>query len=136
MRNPRVRGQDGFVREVLWIALTVAVIAIVFLDGLALFNANRSASDDAQTAANEARNEYAETMSVAQARKAAEAYLTTSEEKMTAFKVGKQDGMTEFTVGVKGHADTYGFVYLKYVPGLDDWVQRVSNPSSTQTSEQ
>ena len=36
-RSSRLRRQDGFIREILWVALIIAIIAVVILDGMAIF---------------------------------------------------------------------------------------------------
>ncbi len=40
-----------------------------------------------------------------------------------------------FTVTVNRHAETYVFKYLGYLPGLEDWVEDVQDPTITRTTE-
>jgi Flp pilus assembly protein TadG len=135
MRTHRLGDQDGFVREILWITLVLAVVAVVLLDGISLLNASRSARDDAMQAAREARTEYAQSLSVAEAKRAADSYLRSADVRLTAFAADPHnDGTADFTVTVRSHADTYAFLYLRHVPGLEDWVKRMSDPSSTQST--
>ena len=134
MLRTRLHGQDGFIREVLWLFLTIAIIAVVVLDGLALFTANQSVRDDATTAAEEARNEYSQSLDLAAAEKAARDYLTKSDMRLLAFSAGAGlSGDQVFTVTAKAHADTYVFKYLKYV-GLKKWVKDTTEPSATRSS--
>ena len=84
-QRSRLRNQDGFIREVIWIAVILGVIAVVILDGMAIFGAYQSA-DDATSAAAEARTEYAQTLSVPAAKLAAEQYLDKSGIEMVGFK--------------------------------------------------
>ena len=51
LRNSRLRSQDGFIREILWVALVIAIIAVVLLDGMSIFTAHQSARDDSSAAA-------------------------------------------------------------------------------------
>jgi len=127
--------QDGFAREVLQLALIVAVVAFVFLDALALFNAHRTVEDSAAAAALEARNVYYETQDVAGAKRAAQASLKQNGKEFVGLDTSRSlDGTLVFSVSAKGHADTYAFKYLGYV-GLKDWVERVTDPTSTQSSK-
>ena len=124
----------GFMREVIWLGVVVAIIALVLLDGIALFGAHQSVGDSADAAALEARNTYYETQNVAQAELAAQAYLEKSDKELTEFKTSRSlEGALVFNVSATGHAETYAFKYLSYV-GLDDWVDRMVNPATTRSS--
>ncbi len=61
MSSARLRRQDGFIREILWLVVILAVLAVVVLDGLSLFSVNQSVKGDAERAAEEAHTEYAQT---------------------------------------------------------------------------
>jgi Tfp pilus assembly protein PilV len=136
MRTARRSGQDGFIREVVWLAVIVAVIAVVLLDAMALFNAHQSSHDDAAAAVKEAQTEYAQSVNVAQAKLAAQQYLDKSGVKLVTFKAtGVVDGSMGFAVTASTHAKTYAFKYLRYVPGCKDWVKRMANPVSTESSD-
>ena len=135
MNNARLRRQDGLIREAIWLFLIIAIIAVVLLDGLALFHANQSVRDAATAAANEARNAYSQSPTLASAKVAAQDYLASNGDtfvKMTTSQAA--DGTLTFTVTAKTHADTYAFKYLRYV-GLKKWVQHTSNPSVTRSSD-
>lgn len=130
----RLSNQDGFIREVVWIVVVLAVIGIVVLDGMAVFSAYQSA-DDARTAAREARTEYAQTLSVPSAKIAAQQYLARSGLEMVDFKARRTEaGTVTFTVTAKATADTYAFHYLGKIPQLRDWVDRTVNPTRTGTA--
>lgn len=129
-----LRRQDGFIRQVFWLGLIVAVAAIVFLDGMALFNARQSVHRSAAKAAIEARDIYTETQDVARAELAAQAYLAKNNKELTAFRMSHSlDGTPVFNVSAKGHAETYAFKYLRKL-GLKDWVNRMMNPTTTEAS--
>lgn len=130
----RARHQDGFIREVLWLALVVVIVAVIVLDAMSLVNARRSVEDSAATAAREARNYYYQTQDVASAEDAAKSYLQKNSKDFVAFETSRSlDGSLVFNVSASGHAETYVFKYLGYV-GLRDWVDKGVHPSTTQSS--
>jgi hypothetical protein len=134
-QRSRLRSQDGFIREVIWIAVILTIIAVVILDGMAIFGAYQSA-DDATSAAEEARTEYAQTLNVPAAKLAAEQYLDKSGIEMVDFKaVQTESGTVKFTVTAKASADTYAFSYLGKIPPLTDWVERTTHPTRTGSAE-
>ncbi len=129
-----LRRQDGFVRGAIWLGLTVGVIALVLLDGMALFSTRQSTEESATTAAQEARNVYFQTQDLGSAQLAAEAYLSKNHKTLAEFATERDlGGALVFEVTAKGHADTYAFKYLGYV-GLKDWVSRATNPTVTESA--
>jgi hypothetical protein len=135
MRSARLRRQDGFIREILWLALCLTILAVIVLDGLAIFNANQSVKGDAQRAATDARTEYAQTLDPVSAKLAAQQYLIKANKTLVTFSSAPgPDGGTVITVKAKAHANTYAFKFLRYV-GLKKWVDQMTNPSATATSE-
>jgi Flp pilus assembly protein TadG len=125
----RSHGEDGFIREVVWIAVILLVIAVVVLDGMAIFNAYQSAGDSAQAAATAALTEYVQSENVSAAKLAAQQRLATSGLQMVGFAVGQDAaGSTLITVTAKDHANTYAFHYLSVIPQLKKWVARVTEP--------
>jgi hypothetical protein len=135
VRQARLRRQDGLIREAIWLFVILAIIAVVLLDGLALFHANQSVRNAATAAANEARNAYSQSPDLPAAKLAAENYLVKAGDTFVAIKTSTgMDGNLTFEVTAKAHTDTYAFKYLRYV-GLKKWVQKMSNPSVTRTSD-
>ena len=135
MRRTRWREQDGFLREIVWFGLIIGIIAVIVLDGLALFTANQSVKDDALRAARAAAQEYAQTLDTKGAELAAQQALIRENERLTGFEVTtRADGATVFAVTATAHADTYVFDLLRYV-GLKKWVNQVTNPSATRSSD-
>ncbi|MCX6364450.1 MAG: hypothetical protein NTW58_09850 [Actinobacteria bacterium] len=135
MYSARLRRQDGFIREILWLAVGLAIFAVVVLDGLAIFTASQSVEGDAATAAAEAHTEYVQTTDLAAAKLAAQQYLIKSNKKLVAFSSATGlDGTTVITVKAKAHADTHVFQFLRYV-GLKKWVNQTTNPTGTGTSD-
>jgi hypothetical protein len=131
----RLRRQDGFIREVFWLAVCLAILAVVVLDGLAIFNAQQSVKTDAATAAEDAQTEYAQTLDLTAAKLAAQQYLIKANKTLIAFSAATGlDGATVITVKAKAHADTYVFKFLRYV-GLKKWVNQMTNPTGTGTAE-
>jgi hypothetical protein len=135
VRYARLRRQDGLIREAIWLFVIIAIVAVVALDALALFHANQSVRSAATAAANEARNAYSQSPTLAAAKLAAQNYLDKAGITFVALTTTRQtDGTITFNVSAKTHADTYAFKYLRYV-GLKKWVQQTSNPSVTRSSD-
>jgi Flp pilus assembly protein TadG len=135
-QRARLRSQDGFIREAIWIVVILTVIAVVILDGMAVFNAYQSAGDSATNAAEAARTDYAQTTDVATAKLAADEYLAKKGLEMTGFKaVQTTAGTVQFTVTARATADTYAFHYLASIPPLKDWVERTLHPTRTGNAE-
>jgi hypothetical protein len=102
---------------------------------MAIFRAYQSA-DDATSAADEARTEYAQSLNVGAAQQAAEEYLTKSDIEMVDFKAAQtESGTVRFTVTARATADTYAFRYLAVIPPFDDWVERTTHPTRTGSVE-
>jgi hypothetical protein len=136
MQTPRRRRQEGLIREALYIFLAVAIVMAVLLDGVALFTTQQDARDDASDAGLEAKSAYVETGSVDRAREAAAAHAESKDADLVRFSVSTSAGNPNpsFTVTVQHHTDTYLFKYLGYLPGLDDWVEDMQNPTITRTT--
>jgi hypothetical protein len=134
MRRSRWRGQDGFIREILWLVVIVVVIGVIVLDGISLFTSYQSVRDDAFRAARAAAIDFTQTSDQKSAELAAQQALLRSNEKLVKFSYTTAlDGSAVFTVTASAHADTYVFKYLRYV-GLKKWVNNMSNPSATRSS--
>jgi len=136
VRSSRFTRQDGFIREILWVCLVIAIIAVVLLDGMAIFSAHQSVHDETTTAANVARTEYAQSQSLGAAKQAAEEHIRHSGDVMVAFSSARgAEGTLVFTVEAKATAEPYACKYLKYIPGLKKWVERTTHPVATGTSD-
>lgn len=135
MGGRRLHAQDGFIREILWLALAIVIIGVLVLDGVSLFTANQSVVDNSGRAASEASTQYLQTQDVGAAKLAAQEFLIHSNEQLGGFSsTTAPSGDVVFTVTAKAHADTYVFKYLRYV-GLKKWVNRMSNPTHTGSSD-
>jgi Flp pilus assembly protein TadG len=135
-RSTRLRSQDGFIREIVWIVVILAIIAVVILDGMAIFNAYQSAGNGSADAAQAALTEYAQTTNVQAAELAAQAHASKKGIEIVKFSVGKTPEGS-FTVSVTGKtsAETYAFRYLGWIPPLKDWVERTTHPVRTNSAE-
>lgn len=132
----RLRNQDGFIREVTWVVVILAIIAIVILDSMAIFSAYQSAREDATTAAKEARTEYAQSVNMRAAKLAAEQYLAKSGLDLVEFSTERtEEDTTRFTVTARATANTYAFRYLGAIPQLKKWVNRMTSPVRTGSAE-
>jgi len=135
-RSARLRSQDGFIREVVWIAVILAIIAVVILDGMAIFNAYQAAGDGSAIAARAGLTEYAQTTNVQAAELAARERATRSGVEIAEFSVGKTpEGAITVTVTGETSADTYAFHYLGLIPPLKEWVERTTHPVRTNSAE-
>jgi hypothetical protein len=136
MERIRLGREDGFFREILWAALVLVIAAAAVLDGMAIFTAHQQARDEALKAARGARTVYVETGSVDAARLAAAESLRKAGLRLAGFSV-HQDlaGETRFTVTTAAEAETYLFRYLGLIPPLKDWVDDVTHPSATRSSD-
>ncbi len=137
MQIIRRRRQEGLIREALYIFLAVAIVMAVLLDGLAIFTAQQGARETATEAGREARATYVDTLSLEEARADAADLAASKDAELVAFTVTAATGTTPrtFTVTVRKSTDTYLFKYLRYLPGMDDWVHDVQNPVITRTTE-
>ena len=134
--SSRLRSQDGFIREVVWIVVILAIIAVVILDGMAIFNAYQSAGNTSSDAAQAALTEYAQSQNAAAAKLAAELHLAKNGLTMVGFEISKAtDGNTKITVTAKDHADTYAFHFLGVISPFKHWVERTTNPVRSGTAE-
>ena len=132
----RLRSQDGFIREVVWIVVILAIIAVVILDGMAIFNAYQTAGNTSDDAAQAALTEYAQSQNASAAKLAAEEQLGKAGLQMVGFKFSQTpEGTTKVTVTAKDHADTYAFHFLGAIPPLKDWVERTTNPVRSASDE-
>lgn len=135
-QRARLRSQDGFIREAIWIVVILTIIAVVILDGMSIFSAYQSAGDSAANAAEAARTEYAQSLNVPAAKLAAEEYLSKKGLEMMGFKaVQTANATVKFTVTAKATADTYAFRYLGAIPPLKDWAERTTHPTRTGSAE-
>jgi hypothetical protein len=134
MLSARLRRQDGFIREIFWMAVVVAIVAVVLLDALSLFNAHQTGHDNARAAAQAAREAYVQSSDATQAKAAAQASLAKSGDKFIAFSTGRDpDSQVIFTVTAQNHAHTYVFGLLRYV-GLKKWVDKMTDPTAAESS--
>ena len=102
---------------------------------MAIFSAYQSAGDDATTAADEARTEYAQSLDFDAAKLAAAQYLAKSGLEMVGYKVVRTENGVKFTVTAKASADTYAFRLLAGIPQLKDWVERTTHPVRSGSAE-
>ena len=87
-------------------------------------------------AAQAALTEYAQSQNAAAAKLAAEEQLAKNGLTMVSFKITQNpEGNAEIIVTAKGHADTYAFHFLGKIPPLKHWVQSVTNPVGSGSTE-
>lgn len=135
-RGSHLRGEEGFIREVVWIVVILAVIAVVVLDGMALFNAYQSAETSSGDAAEAAVTEYAQSLDVQAAKVAANEHLAKNGLELVKFSAVRTSTSTvKFTVTAKATADTYAFRFIGVVPQFKAWEQRTTHPVRSSSAE-
>jgi Flp pilus assembly protein TadG len=134
--SSRLRNQDGFIREVVWLAVILAVLAVVILDGMAIFNAYQSAGNTSSDAAEAALTEYAQSQNPTSAKLAAEGQLSKNGLTLISFTITQSvEGGPKIVVTAKDHADTYAFHYLSAISPFKKWVARTTNPVRSGSAE-
>jgi Flp pilus assembly protein TadG len=134
--SSRLRSEDGFIREVVWIVVILAILAVIILDGMAVFNAHQSVTNTSSDAAQAALTEYAQSQNAAAAKLAAQEQLAKNGLTMVSFKITQNpEGNTKIVVTSKDHADTYALHFLGKVPPFKHWVQSVTNPVGSGSSD-
>lgn len=130
-----LRREDGFVRELVWVAVIIGLVAVVALDAISLFATYQRMRGDARDAAIEARRIYVQTGDTAVALSTAKRFvIAQGDEALLVSARRDAAGQPVFTVRARRHADTFAFSYLRFVPGLKDWVKRTENPEGSATS--
>ncbi len=124
----RLGEQDGFIRESVKVFVVVMIIFIVLLDAHAIFDNRRQTVDDAHTAAMAAALVYSQSSSDALARAQAERVLSARDAQLVGFSAQHLEGNAYYTVTAVHPAKTYLFHYLGGVPGLGNWVEKLSQP--------
>jgi hypothetical protein len=135
-QRSRLRNQDGFIRGLIWIVVVLAVISVVILDGMSIFNAYQTAGDASGDAAEAALTEYAQSPDLASAKLAAEEHAAKTELQIVGFKITQlPEGNFKVTVTGKTSADTYAFHYLGIISPLKDWVEKTTHPVRTNSAQ-
>ena len=135
-QRSRLRNQDGFIRGLVWIVVVLAVISVVILDGMAIFNAYQTAGDGSGDAAQAALTEYAQSGDLTAAKLAAEEQAAKTGLQIVGFSVvAAPDGTYKVTVKGKTSADTYAFHYLGIISPLKDWVEKTTHPVRSNSAQ-
>ena len=135
-QRSRLRNQDGFIRGLVWIVVILAVISVVILDGMAIFNAYQTAGDGSGDAAKAAITEYAQSTNLTAAKLAAEEQAAKNGLKIVKFTVGENnEGTYKVTITGETSAETYALHYLGMIPPLKDWVERTTHPVRTNSAQ-
>lgn len=122
-----VAGEDGsFMSTAVFLAVVIAIIGVIVIDGTAVFYANQAAAEGAQEAANLATVEYRTSHSDARAELAAADYCESKDLIFMEFKVNREQGHTYDVICGKDAA-TYIF---KYIPFLEELIPQESRKTS------
>lgn len=111
-------------RSILSIFLALAILAVLVLDGVAMFVAYQSSEDVAEAAAQQAAIEYtASRGSVQAAEKAAYTYAASKQTELVTIEF-HNDGTKWFRAVASASPETYVF---KYLPVLKDHLSQTSD---------
>jgi hypothetical protein len=135
MRGSRLREQDGFIRESIYVFLTLLVVSAIVLDAVAAIQVGQTVKGDAHDAAVAAADAFVQTSSNDAARTQAESVLTSRGDTLLGFSVDSRSGHAVYSVTAQRHAHTYVFHYLAKLPRIGDWVERTLNPKATRSSD-
>ena len=126
IRNLAGDDSGSFMSTAVFLALVIAIIAVIVIDGSSVFYANQAAAEGAQEAANLASVEYKNSHSVARAEAAAADYCEAKELQFLEFRINRDRGST-FDVTCGKEATTYAF---KYIPVLKEMIPQESRKTS------
>lgn len=135
MRGSRLREQDGFIRESIYVFLTLLVVSAIVLDAVAAIQVGQTVKGDARDAAVAAADAFVQTSSNDAAQTQAESVLTSRGDTLLGFSVDSRSGHAVYSVTAQRHARTYVFHYLAKLPRIGDWVERTLNPKATRSSD-
>lgn len=107
----------SFMNTVVFLAVVIAIIAVIVIDGSSVFYANQAAAEGAQEAANLAIVEYRTSHSDARAEIAAADYCEAKDLEFIDFKINRDQGRTYDVVCGK-QATTYAFKYIPFFKEL------------------
>lgn len=122
-----LRGEDGsFMGNVIFLAIVIAIVGIIVIDGTAVFYVSQSVGETTQVAANLAADEFKLTQSDIRAENAAADHCEAKELEFMKFKVNWEEGHT-FDVTCGRDVETYVF---KYLPFLDELLHQQATKTS------
>jgi hypothetical protein len=131
--------QDGFVREAVWAAAIIVIVAVIVLDVVSVVNASLAVRQNATDACDQALSTYVQTESTAMAMDSAssflkfhDAILLKSESKLVSSLATPNQARVTITAAKVPH--TYVFHYFESLPwGVGPWFHKVLRPQATES---
>lgn len=135
----RWQRQDGFVREVVYAAAVIVVVAVIVLDVVSVVNTSLGVRQNATDAANQAFSTYVQTESTGIAMASASSFLKyhdatllKSESTLTSSIAGPDQARVTITAAKVPH--TYLFHYFQSLPWVGPWFHKILHPQATETN--
>ena len=136
----RWQRQDGFVREAVWAAAIIVIVAVIVLDVVSVVNASLAVRQNATDAADQALSTYVQTESTTMAMDSASSFLKfhdatllKSESRLTWSMAVPNQARVTITAAKLPH--TYVFHYFQSLPwGLGPWFHKLLHPQATESN--
>jgi Flp pilus assembly protein TadG len=126
INNIRRDEDGGFLGTAIFLGIVIAIMAVVVIDGISIYNSYRLVSDATKKAAEASAENYSSTRNETRAALAAENYCVEDGYVFVEFYVNRDFGNL-FEVTCSTEADTYVF---KHLPYLKDMVVQESTNSA------
>ena len=134
----RWQRQDGFVREVVYAAAILVIVAVIVLDVVSVVNTSLGVRQNATDAANQAFATYVQTSNTGIAMHSASTFLTLhdatmlrGESNLTQPVGGPDQARVTITAAKTPH--TYVFHYFQSLPWVGPWFHKILHPQATET---
>jgi len=134
----RWQRQDGFVREVVYGAAILVIVAVIVLDVVSVVNASLGVRQNATDAANQAFSTFVQTdntgiamMSASTFLKLHDATMLKAESNLTQAPGGPDQARVSITAAKTPH--TYIFHYFQSLPWVGPWFHKILHPKATET---
>jgi len=134
----RWQRQDGFVREVVYTAAILVIVAVIVLDVVSVVNTSLGVRQNATDAANQAFSTYVQTDNSGIAMTSASTFLKLhdatmlkGESHLTSSPAGPDQARVSITATKTPH--TYLFHYFQSLPWVGPWFHKVLHPQATET---
>jgi hypothetical protein len=134
----RWQRQDGFVREVVYAAAILVIVAVIVLDVVSVVNTSLGVRQNATDAANQAFSTYVQSDNTDIAMASAATFLKNhnatmlkGESHLTSSAGGPEQARVSITAAKTPH--TYLFHYFQSLPGIGPWFHKILHPQATET---
>jgi hypothetical protein len=136
----RWQRQDGFVREVIYAAAAIVIVAVIVLDVVSVVNTSLGVRQNATDAANQAFSTFVQTNNTGIAMHSASSFLTIHDatllksESTLDSTVGTRPDQARVTITAAKVPHTYVFHYFQSLPWVGPWFHKILHPQATETN--